>query len=353
MRSGRLAAPAGDLRGVRAPAECARPFLSGGDEPGARLFRFENGGQRRRDLLRFAGVEKQCGSLPDLAERRVVRAAARHPIVHRLDQRQAEPFEKGGEHIAGRIPEGGFEISGRQEAGEENPAAPGRVRRRGVDGLRPVPVRPRADEPAAGGQALRQEFEGADEVQVVFPGRLDARYVQDIRLRGEAVPFRPVVQRIRHLRQREAVPDHPDLLRRNAPERFEIPRRRTADRQHRRGAADEKRQHMLQIKHAEAVVFAGDMVLGEVVNHRNRKERPTGESAPVRGRDQAEIVLFPADPERQDQQVPEHRTDGAAGPAGRLNGPEAGEESGVSGFDQQRQVMPLRRQLADHVPDVG
>ena len=70
--------------------------------------------------------------------------------------------------------------------------------------------------------------------------------------------------------------------------------------------ADKKRQDMPDVKHAERIVLCRDMILGKIVNHRNRRQRIERQRPAVRRADQAEIEIPAANPERKYKKMVQH-----------------------------------------------
>ena len=79
------------------------------------------------------------------------------------------------------------------------------------------------------------------------------------------------------------------------------------------------RQYVREVEHPQPRVLARYVEVREVVYRRRCRERIPGADAAVGGADDepVELAAMPPYPERQHEEMPEHRERGAARPAGR------------------------------------
>ena len=118
------------------------------------------------------------------------------------------------------------------------------------------------------------------------------------------------------------------------------------------------RQDVREVEHPQARVLAGNVEIREIVHRRRGRKRIERAHAPVRRADDeaVELAAVAADPERQHQEVPQHRQRRPPRPAGRKNDSRnprtAGKTRAFPWLAQKRQFVSLRGKGGDDLPDI-
>ena len=183
---------------------------------------------------------------------------------------------------------------------------------------------------------------------MVLAGVFKARNVENRR----PLPIR-CARRLLPRWRREPIVDDGDLLRRHLPELHEVRRRRPRDRHQAVHLLRVMRQHARDVEHPERVVLLRHVIRREVVDDPDRRQRTAPQGAAVRRKHEQRVEVARPDPSRQDEEMPEHREDGAARAARRLDRTKAGEEArGDARLRDERERVALRRERTDDVPRV-
>ena len=138
----------------------------------------------------------------------------------------------------------------------------------------------------------------------------------------------------------------------------------------------EVRQHVREVEHPESRIFARHMEVREVMDGGYRRDRIPRAHAPVGGADHepVELAAPPADPERQEEQVPQHAQHRPARPSGGVDDSRHGRASVPASrrvedappyrcrlvgrglrtrrLAQERELVSLRQQRSHDLPDV-
>ena len=267
--------------------------------------------KRRGDSVDALGIEGERDVPRDLAQGAVVRAGAGDSPRHRLDERKPEALEEAGEDIKPRLgPDLGEFLAG-DETGEADERGVRRPLRRLVHDFGILPVRAGEDERMRRGGFARQARIRLDEPHVVLARMLDAGDVEETSgARGAGRGTRiALTSRVQRLTSTQTIVQHRHVIFAAVPELHHVGLGRAAHRDEVLRLLRVVGEDMREVEHPEARVLAGDVEIREVMHRRRRRQRVERADAAVGGADEeaVEVAAVPADPERQHEEVPEHR----------------------------------------------
>ena len=107
-------------------------------------------------------------------------------------------------------------------------------------------------------------------------------------------------------RRSESIVNNGNFFFRNVPVFYQIICSGATDSDNTLCFADIVRQNFFDIKHTEFIIFDRNMILRQIVHHRNREYRITAEYTAVGSKHNAEIKLFPVYPQRQNKKTVQH-----------------------------------------------